>query len=183
MKTIEEKLLELKKTIPFKWRIQSAYPKNAPTNVIMIPYIDARDVQERLDEVIGASGWQNSFEQVGDALHCSIGIKINDEWVWKSDRGTKSQTEKEKGEASDAFKRAAVMWGINRDAYMVGQVKLPCKDYNGKPYPADQNGNFLKGKKLYDTCNSLAKITDLENYNIAITNDYLVDKYENLKDE
>lgn len=183
-KSIEEKLLELKKTIEFKWRIQSAIPKANPTQVIMIPYIDARDVQDRLDEVIGVSGWQNNFEDVGGHLHCNIGIKIGREWVFKSDRGVQSQTEKEKGEASDAFKRAAVMWGINRDAYQVGTVKLKCRDYNGKPYPCDEAGNFLKGKQLYDTCNKLAKITDLENYDIDITDVQLSEgKYSTLDTE
>lgn len=180
---IEEKLVELKKTINFKWRVQSAYPKSQPTMVIMIPYIDARDVQERLDTVIGASGWQNKYEQIGNSLHCSIGIKIDNEWVWKSDRGVASQTEKEKGEASDAFKRCAVMWGINRDAYQVGTVKLNCRESGGKYYPADANGKFLKGEALYAVCNSMAKITDLENYDIELTSTQLTDKYHSLDSE
>lgn len=173
-KTIEQKLLELKKTIDFKWRVQSMYPnKTNPTHAIMIPYVDARDVQERLDEVIGASGWQNDFKAVGDRLFGGIGILINGQWVWKWDRGIASQTEKEKGEASDCFKRAAVEWGINRDAYMVGTVKLKVKEFNSKFYPCDEKGQFLKGKKLFDTCNQIAKITELENYDIEITDSYL----------
>ena len=174
-KTIEQKLLELKKTIDFKWRVQSLYPKNAPTNAIMIPYIDARDVQQRLDDVIGSSGWQNDFKAIGDRLFGGIGILINNEWVWKYDRGVASQTEKEKGEASDCFKRAAVLWGINRDAYLVGTVKLKVKEYNSKSYPCDDNGKFLKGQELFDTCNKIAKITELENYSIELTDDYLSD--------
>ena len=151
--------------------------------VIMIPYIDARDVQDRLDCVIGASGWQNKFEDIGGKLHCSIGIKINGEWVWKSDRGTASQTEKEKGEASDAFKRAAVMWGINREAYQVGTVKLKCKESGGKYYPADDNGKFLKGEQLYKLCNYLAKITDLDNYSIELTDTHLSEtRFKSLED-
>ena len=172
-KTIEQKLTELKKTIDFKWRVQSTFPKAAPTHAIMIPYVDARDVQERLDKVIGASGWQNDFKSVGDRLMGGIGILINNEWVWKWDRGMPSQTEKEKGEASDAFKRAAVQWGINRDAYSVGTIKLSVKEYNGKYYPCDGKGQFLKGAKLYEVCNTLAKITDLENYDIDISSEYL----------
>lgn len=148
----------LKKTIPFKWRVQSSSAKGA----MMVAYIDARDVMDTLDTVCGQDGWQSKFEQIGNALHCSIGIKIDDEWVWKSDRGTPTKTEAIKGEASDAFKRAAVMWGINREAYQLGTVRLKTRDYEGKYYPCDENGNFLKGEKLYNVCNKLAKIEELE---------------------
>lgn len=193
MKTIEEKLSELKKTIPFKWRVQSTYPKVNPTHAIMIPYVDARDIDERLDEVIGASGWQNDFKVVDNKLFGGIGIYINDQWVWKWDVGTASQTEKEKGMASDAYKRSAVHWGINREAYQIGTVKIKVKEYQGKHYPCDESGNFLKGTKLYDNCNKLAKISELEGFDIEITKEYfsetnfdatfenLMVRYESLK--
>ena len=178
-KSIESKLLELKKTIDFKWRVQSMYPKTNPTNAIMIPYVDARDVQQRLDDVIGSSGWQSDFKDIGGRLFGGIGIIINNEWIWKWDRGVASQTEKEKGEASDCFKRAAVLWGINRDAYLVGTVKLKVKEYGGKSYPCDDNGKFLKSQELYAHCNRLAKITDLDNYDIEITEGYLSEGLSN----
>lgn len=154
-------LKALKKTIPFKWRVQSKIGEY----LIMIPYIDARDVMDTLDKVCEPHMWQSKFEHIGGSLHCSIGIKVGDEWVWKSDRGTPTKTEAAKGEASDAFKRAAVMWGINREAYQLGTVKLKWKEYNGKPYPIDDNGAFLKGDKLFDKCNTLAKVEELEYYN------------------
>jgi len=183
-KPIEQKLQELKKTIDFKWRVQSMIPNKAnPSHAIMIPYVDARDVQEQLDSIIGISGWQNDFKDIGGRLFGGIGILINNEWIWKWDRGVASQTEKEKGEASDCFKRAAVEWGINRDAYTVGTVKLKVKEYNGKHYPCDDNGKFLKGKELFDKCNSIAKITELENYDIEISESVLADRYEKLDEQ
>lgn len=179
IENIESKLLELKKVIPFKWRVQSGYPKAAPTKVIMIPYIDARDVADHLDEIIGASNWCDKFEEIKGSIYCSIGIRIDENWVFKSDCGTASQTEKEKGESSDAFKRAAVKWGINRAAYQVGTIMLPCKLHGSsgkeKPYPVDDKGNFLKGTKLNETCNAMAKISSLDNFDIEITDGYLND--------
>lgn len=157
----------LKKTIPFKWRVQSAIPKNNPTQVQMIAYVDARDVAEHLDSIVGAENWQDKYYDVKGNLFCSIGIKIGSEWVWKTDCGTESRTEKEKGESSDAFKRAAVKWGINRDAYRVGMLKLPCKQYGSQYYPINKEGVFLKGQELYDLCNEKAKIEDLENYDLG----------------
>lgn len=157
----------LKKTIPFKWRVQSAIPKNNPTQVQMIAYVDARDVAEHLDSIVGAENWQDKYYDVKGNLFCSIGIKIGSEWVWKTDCGTESRTEKEKGESSDAFKRAAVKWGINRDAYRVGMLKLSCKAYGSQYYPVNDKGIFLKGQELYDLCNEKAKIEDLENYDLG----------------
>lgn len=74
------------------------------------------------------------------------------------------------------------MWGINRDAYNAGTVKVPVKEYNGKFYPCDSNGKFLKGKSLFDYCNKLANITEMDNYNIEISESPLADRYEKLND-
>ena len=157
----------LKKTIPFKWRVQSAI-KTEPPQVQMIAYVDARDVAEHLDNIIGAENWCDKYEEIKNRIYCSIGIKIGKEWVFKSDVGTESNTEREKGESSDAFKRAAVKWGINRDAYRVGVVKLPAKMY-GKNYFPIKDGKYIKGQELYDYCNSIAKVEDLENFDLDIT--------------
>ena len=162
---------KLKKTIPFKWRVQSE-TKSKPVKLKMIAYVDARDVAEHLDNIIGAENWCDKYYEVKGNLYCSLGIRVDGEWIFKSDVGTPSKTEKDKGESSDAFKRAAVKWGINRDAYRVGMIELIGKEYNGKYYPSDNQGKFLKGQALYDYCNSLAKIDELENYDIDIEDEY-----------
>lgn len=161
-----DKLTLLKTTLPLKWRVQSAVPKAQPTHVQMIAYVDARDVAAHLDNIVGAENWSDKYEDIKGNLFCSIGILCASGWVWKSDCGTESKTEKEKGESSDAFKRAAVKWGVNRDAYRVGMVKLKCKQYGNQYYPCDEKGTFIKGEQLYSLCNSLAKIEELENYNL-----------------
>jgi hypothetical protein len=156
-------LSELKKEIPFKWRVQSANQWGATC----VAYIDSRQVQDLLDEVCGAENWQCKFEEHKGNLFCSIGIRqtFNNEpvlenlWVWKSDCGTESNMEKEKGEASDAFKRAAVMWGIGRFLYSQKIVKLPVKEKNGKWIPySEQKQKFITDSESITTwCNQLNK--------------------------
>jgi len=150
------KLEELKKEIPFKWRVQSANQYGASC----VAYIDARQVQDLLDEVCGAENWQCKYEEHKGNLFCSIGIiqEDVDVWVWKSDCGTESNVEKQKGEASDAFKRAAVMWGIGRFLYSKKIIKLPTKERNGKWIPYSEK----TGRYVYDAdmitkwCNALS---------------------------
>lgn len=163
---IATKISNLKKTIPFKWRVQSEI-KNKLL-VRMIAYVDARDVAEQLDKIVGPENWTDNYKDVKGSLFCSIGINVDGVWVYKSDCGVASRTEKEKGESSDAFKRAAVKWGINRDAYKVGMLDITAKEFSGKKYPCDPTGKFLKGQALYDYCNDLAKISELENYDIDL---------------
>ena len=167
MKTKNTKQINLellKQIIPFKWRVQSTFDFKGGKKARMIAYVDARAVQEKLDKVVGAENWQDEYYQVKNTLFCKIGILINDNWNWKSGAGVPSKTEKEKGEASDAFKRAGVKWGINRDAYSVETVNLPTKEWNGKFFPCDENGSFLKGDKLNQVCNTKAKIEEMPNY-------------------
>lgn len=85
--------------------------------VSLLLYQDARCAMTVLDETVGAENWQRDHKEVKGNLFCGIGIKCGDEWVWKWDCGTESYTEKEKGEASDSMKRAAVNWGIGRELY------------------------------------------------------------------
>lgn len=80
---------------------------------IALAYVDARDVMKRLDEVCG-DNWQCDYPFEGC---CRIGIKINDEWVWRSNGAGETDVEGEKGRYSDAFKRAAVLWGVGRYLY------------------------------------------------------------------
>lgn len=89
-----------------------------------LAYIDARDVMDRLDWVVGPANWQDRYPFVGC---CEIGIKVGGEWLWKSNGAGVTQVEAEKGQYSDAFKRAAVLWGIGRYLY-----DLPNKWYKLK---------------------------------------------------
>lgn len=78
----------------------------------LLLYKDARVDMRVLDETVGAENWQRKHELINGNLFCSIGIKCGTEWVWKQDVGVESYTEKEKGQASDSFKRAGFNWGM-----------------------------------------------------------------------
>jgi hypothetical protein len=83
-----------------------------------LDYIDARFVMDRLDAAVGQENWQDKFEDLPNgSVRCGIGIRQKDGWVWKWDVGDVSDIEPVKGAHSDAFKRAAVKWGIGRDLY------------------------------------------------------------------
>lgn len=154
-------LNDLKKEIPFKWRVQSSNQWGASC----VAYIDARDVQDILDDVCQPQNWQVSYEEHKGNLFAKIGILIDGQWVWKSDCGVESNVEKQKGEASDSFKRAAVMWGVGRFLYSKKIIKLPTKedgkDFNGKikysPY-SEKTGKFIKSADMITAwCNQLNK--------------------------
>ena len=78
---------------------------------LALAYIDARDVMDRLDEVVGE--WQDSYEEIADRLVCKITIN----GITRTDGAGDTAIEGEKGGLSDAFKRAAVKWGIGRYLY------------------------------------------------------------------
>lgn len=82
-----------------------------------LAYVDARDVQLRLDEVMGID-WQCEYIPMPDGTKCCrIGLLIDGQWRWRSNGAGDTQVEAEKGSYSDAFKRAAVLWGIGRYLY------------------------------------------------------------------
>lgn len=96
-------------------RIQSVNDKGA----VLLLYKTARADMRILDEVVGSMNWQRQHEVVNGNLFCTISIYDPDkgQWVSKQDCGVPSNTQGEKGEASDAFKRAGFSWGIGRELY------------------------------------------------------------------
>ena len=117
------KLSEPLRADQIDFRIQSI---NKGGYATILAYKDARADQQRLDEVCGALNWQR--EHTRDNHNCIVSIWDDDkkQWVSKEDTGTESNTEKEKGLASDSFKRACFNWGIGRELYdyPLIQVKL-----------------------------------------------------------
>lgn len=94
------------------------------TGLILLVYKDARCDMNILDETVGAENWQRKHYECKGNLFCSVGINVAysipdfpDKWIWKDDCGSESNSEKEKGEASDSFKRACFNWGIGRELY------------------------------------------------------------------
>lgn len=141
--------MELKKLtarISHKWRVQS-FSKNKPM-AQCVAYIDSRDVQKLLDEVVGPENWQDNYKEVAGNVYAGIGIKVDTEWVWKWDCGVESNMDKEKGQASDSFKRAAVKWGIGRFLY-----DLPIQYVNANETKTPTNYPYVVddfGKRVWD---------------------------------
>ncbi len=96
-------------------RVQSCTEKGYS----LLLYKDARCDNRILDETVSAENWTNSYRTVKDVLYCTISIwdEKKQQWISKENCGTESNTEAVKGEASDAFKRAAFNWGLGRELY------------------------------------------------------------------
>lgn len=103
----------------------------------LLLYKDARCDMNILDETIGAKNWKKSYTR--DNANCIVSIWDDQkkEWISKEDTGTESNTEKEKGIASDSFKRSCVNWGIGRELYTSPFIWIPsakCNIKDGKCY-------------------------------------------------
>lgn len=133
----------------------------------LLLYKDARCDMNILDETVGAERWQRSHELINGNLFCNVGINFPDasgfdRWVWKQDVGTESYTEKEKGQASDSFKRACFNWGIGRELYTAPNMFVFSKDL--KSLKKDD----YNGKEKW-TCNDSFKVTEIEYIGKKIT--------------
>lgn len=93
----------------------------------LLLYKDARVDMRILDEVFSPMGWERKHELIDGNLYCTISIynEKTGTWISKQDVGTESNTEKEKGQASDSFKRAAFNWGIGRELYTSPFIWIP----------------------------------------------------------
>lgn len=98
----------------------------------LLLYKDARCDQNILDETVGPMFWKR--EHARDNRNCIVSIWSEElkQWISKEDTGTESNTEKEKGLASDSFKRACFNWGIGRELYTAPFVWIPAKECNIK---------------------------------------------------
>src|SRR5690554_4381279 len=106
--------------------LQAPFPQNETKTFrgrgnTLMTYITARAVMNRLDRVVGPENWRDDYQEVKGGILCTLYLRINGEWVGKSDVGTPPEKiEVVKGMYSDALKRAAVRWGIGRELYKEG---------------------------------------------------------------
>lgn len=107
----------------------------------LLLYKDARCDMNILDETVGAMYWKREHSR--DNANCTVSIYCRElgEWVSKEDTGTESFTEREKGLASDSFKRACVNWGIGRELYTSPRIKIKCETK-----PKNNGGYELKNR-------------------------------------
>ena len=155
--SMKELLEKLSKPIPYSWRVQSR--NKDKTKAFCSAYIDARDVMRVLDE---HCVWEVQYQEIAGFIFCGIGITINDEQLWRWDCGARVEDNPQdqmydqagKSAASDAFKRAAVMWGVGRFLYDLDMVTLPCDQYGN---PVDHNGNRIWNLTAHLNCTVSAK--------------------------
>jgi hypothetical protein len=118
-------------TSQIEWRVGSTTQDKAKG--MALAYINARTVMDRLDAVCGPDGWQaEHYPAGGERLACKIGVRLEGEWVWKSDGAGETDVEGEKGAFSSALKRAAVSWGIGRYLY---DMESPWVELDNKRIP------------------------------------------------
>ena len=142
------------------FRVQSFFPKGStnPKGAILLAYKDARYDIKMLDELYGKFGWKKSYELIDNNLYCTVSVKNPDtgEWVSKQDVGTESMTEKEKGQASDAFKRACFNWGLGIELYDFPFIVIKSDNVNETQYDMNNRIKSLDWKVEYDDKNKVS---------------------------
>lgn len=110
----------------------------------LLLYKDARCDMNILDETVGAMNWERTHSR--DNANCTVSIwdKDKEQWISKEDTGTESFTEKEKGLASDSFKRACFNWGIGRELYTAPFIWIPSDKVN----LSQKNGKYTTYDKF-----------------------------------
>jgi hypothetical protein len=129
----DEIYLKLKRPFDAKqisWRVGAT--DSNKTQGIALAYVDARDVMQRLDDVFGLN-WQCRYSHAENKTICEIGVCIDGEWIWRAGGAGDTDVEAEKGAISDAFKRAAVLFGVARYLYSLPNKWVPI-DSKGKSY-------------------------------------------------
>jgi hypothetical protein len=142
-----EKKIRCLKPEEIEIRVQQITEKGAQ----LLLYKDSRCDKRILDETFGIFGWKDRYEEIKGNLFCTISIydEAEQQWIDKCDCGTETFSEKEKGEASDAFKRAGFNVGIGRELYT--------RIFYFASVPTKKND---KGK--YDLANKYEKFTVAE---------------------
>jgi hypothetical protein len=128
-----------------------------------LSYITARALMERLDREIGVANWQTRFHEVAGKCCCELGIRIDGEWVWKSDGAGETTIEGEKGGFSDAFKRAGVHFGYARELYpdaleariALAAARIEAEASDVSPYEPEEEAEMYANALKHDNENDI----------------------------
>lgn len=117
--------------------LEARISRVSPKGVVILIYKDARCDQNILDETVGCMNWQR--HHCRDNANCIVSIydEKKKQWIEKEDTGKESYSEREKGLASDSFKRACFNWGIGRELYTAPFIFFKtqeCKTISGRCY-------------------------------------------------
>ena len=122
-------------------RVAQTLAGNNKVRVNLLLYKNARVDMKIMDELFTPMGWKRTHKLIGDRLYCCVEVYNPEtkEWICKEDVGVESNTEAEKGQASDSFKRACVNWGIGRELYTAPKITI---ELNENEYTKDQNSRI-----------------------------------------
>lgn len=148
-------------------RIQSiGQNRTGAVGTTVLLYKDARVDMNILDETVGAMNWQREHSVVNGNLYCTISIwdEVKEQWISKSDVGTESNTEKEKGQASDSFKRAGFNWGIGRELYSAPfvYIQLDKSEYIERNGKLTSNAKFKVKDIAYDENRNIVRLVVID---------------------
>lgn len=138
----------------------------------LLLYKDARVDQKILDEAFGMYGWERTHQSIEGNLYCTVRIWDSEkaQWIEKQDVGTTSYTEKEKGQASDAFKRACVNVGIGRELYTAPFIWISSRKANiqkrDNRYTTSER--FRVREISYNEMREIAAITIVNDHGVVV---------------
>lgn len=115
------------------WRLGATNAKNnggKASKGIALAYINARDVMGRLDAVAGCFDWKTELTEVAGTAACTLYIRVDGEWVSRTDTSGQTAVDGEKGAASTALRRAAAQFGVGRYLYSLPNVWVNVGDYS-----------------------------------------------------
>lgn len=150
----------------------SVYDNKVKANLLI--YKDARVDMFALDKQYGPMNWQRTHQVIDGRLYCTVSIRDpkTGEWIAKQDVGTESNTEPEKGQASDSFKRACFNWGIGRELYTAPKISV---ELNEREYGRDNGkirvyASFKVEEIGYDENRNINKLTIVDRFgNVRFT--------------
>lgn len=127
----------LQAEFPFEqlgWKITNTFESQGRFFAYVAPFVDARAIQDRFDEVFGIDNWQVSYEKWGEkATKCTISVFLNERWISKEDGSEESDYSSVKGGFSNSLKRAAVLWGVGRYLYNIKPTKVELSTRSNGP--------------------------------------------------
>ena len=137
---------KLKEPFPadkIEWRVQRSKIKDGKPTAIVLAYVQARAIQDRLDDIFGWHGWMTEVRDLSGGIICRLSVKAGDEWIHKEDGSPETKVEAFKGGISKALVRVASSgFGIGRYLYELG-VSYAKFETNGI-YSAKIDGNWYK---------------------------------------
>lgn len=146
----EEIFIQLSEPMEYEIKPKAVAKRGSGFVALALGYISRVHVQDRLDSVLGPGGWQVEFRTVDSGakiVECRLSICRNGMWIAKADVGSpqgEDVGDEWKGAYSDAFKRAATMFGIGRFLYTEKAKWLPCAVHlDGTGHPVTRNGKFV----------------------------------------